>query len=1047
MSALVQPPQPPPHPLLGNAPDVGLETPLQRLMGLAQTYGPIFRMRFPMREMMLVSSHELVDELCDASRFEKALLGPLENLRELAGDGLFTARNDEPNWGRAHRLLAPAFGALAMRSYFDRMLDIAEQMFDKWARLGPKARLDVSDNMTRLTLDTIALCGFDHRLNSFYQNEPHPFVEAMVRALRESHARSTMLPIQQVLRFQAARTYRADIARMNRMVDDVIAERRAAAEGPARGDLLERMLRAVDPQSGEGLSDENIRFQIITFLIAGHETTSGLLSFAVHYLLQDPEVLRRARAEVDRVMGRQRPRFEHLPQLVYIDQILRETLRIWPTAPAFALHPKAPTVLGGRYAVEPSDVLAVLVPSLHRDPAVWEAPERFDPERFAPERRAQIPANAWKPFGHGKRACIGRLFALQEATLVLAMMLQRFELIDGFDTPLVVKESLTLKPDGLFIRVQERGPVAVGQPAPARPPEAAPQPAAQSAHNTPLTVLFGSNTGTAEALARRLAEGAAQAGYTATVGPMDGAVDALPAAGALVVVTASYNGQPPDNARAFCDWLDALPAGVLAGRPVAVLGCGHRDWAQTFQAVPRRVGLALERLGAEVLVDAGSLDGAGDVEDQAARWLAGFWPALHQRFGVAHAAGAAPAPLELELLPPEDPLLEAHGMQWAEVEAVRELVDMASPLGRSKREVVLRLPLGLAYRPGQHLAVLGQNPPARVEAWLQWLGLPASAQVRARSGGRTALPTDRPVALETVLARYLDLGQPASKRALRAVAEAVRCPPERPALDRWISDDNAYQHDVLDKRLTLLDVLGRCPSARLSLAAVLDLLPAMQPRRYSISSAPGAAPRRCALTVAWVQGPAWSGAGRFEGVASGTLCRAEPGARIPVAVRAPHGRFALPEDPGQPVIFIGAGAGMAPFRGFLEARAAQQAAGETVAPALFFFGCRRPGVDLLYADELAQWTERGLVDLRLAASRPAQGAGQHVQDRLWADREEVRAWLDRGAVVYVCGDGAGMAPGVRAVLGRLLAGEAPETAEASVQALIDAGRLQLDVFG
>ncbi len=1052
-------PQPPPRPLLRNAPDVGIEQPVQRLMALAEDYGPIFKLEFPGRSMLVLSSHALVDELCDTRRFEKALSGPLREIRALAGDGLFTAENHEPNWGRAHRLLAPAFGPLAMEGYFDRMRDIAEQMFDKWERLGPQARIDVPDAMTRLTLDTIALCGFDTRLNSFYRDDMHPFIGAMVRALREANTRSTQFPVQHVLRFQAARGFQRDIAEMNRVVDEVIAARRAggAAGAGAPDDLLARMLTAIDPVTGEGLDDTNIRYQIVTFLIAGHETTSGLLSFAVHHLLEHPEVMARARAEVDRVIGGARPQHAHLRERVYIDQILRETLRIWPTAPAFALHAKAPTTLGGRYAVTPDDTLVVLVPSLHRDPEVWDAPARFDPDRFAPERRAALPANAWKPFGHGQRACIGRLFAMQEATLVLAMLLQRFEAIDGFGTPLEVKETLTLKPARLHIRVQRRPPAPeTGTALPPRADAAAPAaPAPAVAHDTPLTVLYGSNTGTAEALARRLAETGGQSGYRARVLPMDEAVDNIDTETILVVVTASYNGQPPDNARAFCGWLDTLPDGALRGLRAAVLGCGHRDWAQTFQAVPQRVEAALLRLGATLLAPRGALDGAADLVDQAARWRARFWPAAHAAAGLDTAVALpAAAPLELDLVSPHDPLAAHHGLREARVVAVRELVDMGAPFARSKREVVLALPDDMDWSPGQHLAVLGENPAAEVVHWLAWLDLPGSTLVRRRAGGgQSLLPTDRALALEEVLARYVDLGQPAGRRLIQAAHDAVRCPPERGPLRRWLDDDAAFQAEVVDARLRPRDLLARCPSVRLPLATLLDLLPPMQPRRYSISSSPREQPRRCRLTVAWVRGPATGSTtgADYEGVASGTLARARAGQPLWVAVRSPPVPFALPADPATPVLMIAAGTGIAPFRGFLAERAEAAAAGQILGPAHLFFGCDHPEVDLLYRDSLRRWEAQGTVQLHTAFFHQPDGPVHFVQHRLWADRAAVGALLDAGAVVYLCGDGARMAPAVRATLGRILAtqagGDPDRDGPAALAALEAENRLQMDIFG
>jgi cytochrome P450/NADPH-cytochrome P450 reductase len=444
--------------LIGNVLSLATDAPVQALMRLARKYGPIYRLDMPFERLVVVSSRELAQELCDQTRFGKEVHASIAQLRPLGGDGLFTAHTEEPNWGKAHRILMPAFGPAGIRDMFDPMLDIAERMFAHWEGLGPEDAFDVSEQMTRLTLDTIALCAFSYRFHSFQRTGMHPFVGAMTRALAEAGARARRPGFLTRLMRLRARRFAADVAAMNRIADGLIAERKRDPEGPGKNDLLSRMLWASDPETGERLSDENIRYQLVTFLIAGHETTSGLLSFATHLLLAHPAALEKARAEVDAALGAGPPRFGDLPKLRYVDQVLKESLRLWPTAPAFAVRAREATVLGGRYPVGADDVMLILLPSLHRDPSAWgDDVEAFRPERFDPEAGRKIPPGAWKPFGNGQRACIGRPFAMQEAALVVARMLQRFDLVP--DDPayrLRVKETLTLKPEGFRIRVRPR---------------------------------------------------------------------------------------------------------------------------------------------------------------------------------------------------------------------------------------------------------------------------------------------------------------------------------------------------------------------------------------------------------------------------------------------------------------------------------------------------------------------------------------------------------------------------------------------------------------
>lgn len=1049
---LTRPPMPRAYPLVGNVPLLDPDHVVQSLMKLADELGPIYRFKFPNRTVHVISSVALVDEVCDGTRFDKQLHGPLRNIRDFAGDGLFTAHTEEPNWAKGHRVLTPAFGPAALRSYYDRMVDIAEQMFDKWERLGPAAEIDVVSDMTRLTLDTIALCGFDYRFNSFYTDDMHPFVEAMVGALAEAAKRSRELGLQTRLRRKDAAAYTAHIAHMNEVVDTVIQERREHDPDGTIDDLLGRMLHSVDPVTGETLDDLNIRYQIVTFLIAGHETTSGLLSFATWHLLNHPEVLDKARAEVDRVLGDRLPTHADLRELVYIDMILRESLRVWPTAPAFALKSKEDVVLGGQYPLEAGAEVFVLTPSLHRDPSVWERPRSFHPEHFAPERRAGIPVNAWKPFGHGQRACIGRQFAMQEATLVLARLLQRFELVDGFDIPLKVKETLTLKPDGLTLRVQPRRAVASTP----RQVEAADTEAPTVAeptlahHGQTLRVGYGSNSGTAEGVARQVAAEAERTGYDVWCGPLDALVPTLTDGAPLVVVTASYNGLPPDNAAVFCDALDALPDGAFAGVPFAVLGLGHRDWRATFQAVPTRVHQALARLGGVALLERGAADGAGDVAADVDGWLERFWPVAHEHFGVEVADGPVAASLELAWVP-ADPLAEAFELREATVVSVTELVDMSSPWGRSKAEVVLELPVGMSYAPGDHLAVLAPNPPSRVERLITRLGLDPRQALR-REAPSSLLPAWAPgqvLTVETLLSRWVDLGQPVSRKALAAVVASTGCPPEQRQLAALL-EDGTFEAEVLARRVTLLDLLERAASCTLGLTGILALLPPMQPRRYSISSSPRRDPRRCTLTVARVEGPSWAGQGTYEGVASTALHRAQPGERLPVGVRAPHGDFSLPVDPATPIVMIAAGTGLAPFLGFLEEREALQAAGQVLGPAQLFLGCDHPDVDLLHAERLAAWQAAGVCTLHTAFFRQPDGPVHFVQHRVAAEAEQVAERIAAGGVLYVCGDGRRMAPAVAQAVQDLWAareGLSDEAAAAWWQAGLASGRIKVDVFG
>lgn len=252
---------------------------------------------------------------------------------------------------------------------------------------------------------------------------------------------------------------------------------------------------------------------MITFLIAGHETTSGLLSFTFYYLLKNPAAYEKAQREVDEVIGRKPITVDHLSKLPYLNAVLRESLRLSPTAPAIGLTAKDDTVLGGKYPVKAGTMIVALFPKVHRDPLVYgEDAEEFKPERMLDEefnRRNKEFPNCWKPFGNGMRACIGRPFAWQEALLVLAMLLQNFNFsMDDPSYQLQIKQTLTIKPKDFYMRAHLRNhvsatsleralsSVAIND---AQPKDDVLRKNTNTpAKGKPMAIYYGSNTGTCE---------------------------------------------------------------------------------------------------------------------------------------------------------------------------------------------------------------------------------------------------------------------------------------------------------------------------------------------------------------------------------------------------------------------------------------------------------------------------------------------------------------------------------------------------------------------
>src|SRR5438874_5855267 len=638
-------PHPPTKPVVGNMLSLDSTAPVQNLARLAKELGPIFWLDMMGAPLVIVSGHELVEELSGEKRLDQAVRGPLRRVRAVAGDGLFTADTSEPNWSKAHNILLQPFGNRAMQSYHPSMVDIAEQRVKKWERLNGDEEIDVVHDMTALTLDTIGLCGFDYRFNSFYRRDYHPFVESLVRSL-ETIMMTRGIPLEGLWLQKRRKTLAEDVLFMNKMVDEIIAERRGNAEAAeGKKDMLGAMMTGVDRSTGEQLDDVNIRYQINTFLIAGHETTSGLLSCTIYALLKHPEVLKKAYEEVDRVLGpdiEAKPTYQQVTQLTYITQILKEALRLWPPAPAYGIAPLQDETIGGKYKLKKNTFVTVLVMALHRDPSVWGPnPDVFDPENFSREAEAKRPINAWKPFGNGQRACIGRGFAMHEAALAIGMILQRFKLIDNHRYQLQLKETLTIKPDGFKIKVRARNDADRGAfagraaPVAATSGAAAPRARTRPGHNTPLLVLYGSNLGTAEELATRVADLAEVNGFATKLAPLDDYVGKLPEQGGVLIFCASYNGAAPDNATQFVKWLGGdLPKNAFAKLRYAVFGCGNSDWAATYQSVPRKIDEQLAAHGGRSVYARGEGDARSDLDGQFESWFAKAAAASVKEFGL-----------------------------------------------------------------------------------------------------------------------------------------------------------------------------------------------------------------------------------------------------------------------------------------------------------------------------------------------------------------------------------------------------------------------------
>ncbi|CAE6437707.1 unnamed protein product [Rhizoctonia solani] len=812
-------PHPAGIPWLGNLNSIDFELPVKSTELLAKKYGEIFSLKIMGEKIVFICSAKLAPEVLDESRFHKHIESTLEELRGLVGDALFTARHGESNWGIAHRILMPAFGPLSIKGMFDDMVDVASQLVLKWERFGPHHNIDVTDDFTRMTFDTIALCAFNYRLNSFYTEGEHPFVKAMSEFLTESGMRTMKPGILKALPFGANVKYAENAKIMSSLANEIVEERK---RNPIeKKDLLNAMLLGRDPQTGQGLSDESIKTQLITFLVAGHETTSGMLSFAMGHITKYPEVYSKVRQEIDTVIGQDPIKPEHLSKLTYINAVLRETLRVTPSIPDFAVTCDKDEVIGdGKYLIKAGTVVAVEAGIIGKDPAVWgEDAETFNPDRMLDGKFEALPPKAWIPFGNGARACIGRPFAWQEALIAIATIFQKFDFVASDpEYSLQLKQTLTLKPKNFMIRAVPRkgAPSFTGiVAAPSSVTEnASAMSTAQNGNGggVPLYVLYGSNTGSCEGFAQQVASGAATRGFHATIGTLDSVANNIPNDGPVVIVTASFEGEPADNAGHFVQALTST-VGTLDLQDIsyAVFGAGNRDWVHTYQRIPKLIDETLEKKGAKRLLERGEADARSDeFSESFDEWEEKLWAVLSREYNT-ESKELETAVVDVKFLGAPTDRAATLRQPDSRLGLVLENRLLTVPNAPAKRHIELELPEGMAYQAGDYLAILPLNPPEYVRRVLSRFKVSPEQQIVINAAGPTNLPAGKRVSLVEVLAGFIEIGQPATKRNITTLLEFAKDPSDRSALQSMLADSTQLQSN------SMLDLLPlTCPSGFLS---------------------------------------------------------------------------------------------------------------------------------------------------------------------------------------------------------------------------------------
>nr|BBJ56212.1 cytochrome P450 [Streptomyces avermitilis] len=367
----------------------------------------------------------------------------LGELRASFGNGLLTSMGDE--YLRQRRLLQSLFTPRQVDNYGSEITHEAQLLAERWSTV-PDATVDVAEEMTGHTLRTITRILFgtksdvDTMVRTVQRNFPLINAYAVKRAFGPFHL-SRKVPTPGNLRAAKAHQELYDVC------DAIIAARQAEeSEAPTdRHDMLSLLARA-QGEDGAPISAKETRDQVLIFLITGHESTATTLGMALHLLAAHPEALARAHHEVDTVLAGREPAAADMDDLAYLVRVIKETLRLYPAAPAQG-RVATENAQVGDYAIPKGANVVISSGVVHRHPDIWEDPDRFDPDRFLPEREAERPRYAWFPFGGGPRACIGQHLATLEAVLTLAVLLQRYS-FTPVDLDIPLNTGITLRPTG-----------------------------------------------------------------------------------------------------------------------------------------------------------------------------------------------------------------------------------------------------------------------------------------------------------------------------------------------------------------------------------------------------------------------------------------------------------------------------------------------------------------------------------------------------------------------------------------------------------------------
>lgn len=408
--------------------------PVQFARQMSDEYGGFVRNKFGMIEIFQIADPDLAHEVL-VQRTAEFYKGNVmyRVLKPFLGNGLLTSEGDF--WKRQRKLAQPAFHYKRIASYSDTMVQHTQQLLQDW-HTGETRMID--REMMKVTLGIVNKTLFNVDISA----EADRIGEAMTVILHAADDNmNAVVALPSWMPTPKRLHQKRMVAQLDAIIQRFISERRQSQHD--EGDLLSMLLLAKD-DDGQGMSDQQLRDEVMTMFLAGHETTANTLMWTFYLLSQHPDIKQRLYTEIDSVLGDRTVTLSDLSNLPYLEMVLKESMRLFPPAPAVSRSPYTNIQLGG-YTVTKDAIMQISIFAMHRSSRYWHNPDVFDPERFSPENETKIPHYAYLPFGGGARVCIGNQFAMMEAKLLLVTIMQHYELELASNHEVVPQQLLTLR--------------------------------------------------------------------------------------------------------------------------------------------------------------------------------------------------------------------------------------------------------------------------------------------------------------------------------------------------------------------------------------------------------------------------------------------------------------------------------------------------------------------------------------------------------------------------------------------------------------------------